>query len=202
MNICILGGTFDPVHRGHLVVAGVVAERLQPAEVVFIPAGEPWLKSRRPVTPAADRLAMVRLAVDALPGMSVSTVEIERPGPSYTVDTLRRIKGELEPGDELFFILGWDNLLDLPRWHEPQELISLCKLVAVPRIGRRVPDAATLEATLPGLPERVILLDKPEIDISATVIRDRVRLGLSIDHLVPHEVAAYILQHNLYREAA
>ena len=199
MNICILGGTFDPIHRGHLVVAQVVRERLCPAEIIIVPAGEPWLKTGRPITPAADRLAMVRLAVDGQTGLSISTVEIDRPGPSYTVDTLRFLFSSLPPEDELYFVLGWDNLLDLSRWHEPEEIIALCKLVAVPRIGSRVPDAVTLEKCLPGLSQRVVLLDKPEIDISATVIRQRIKLGLPINHLVPDEVADYIREHRLYR---
>jgi nicotinate-nucleotide adenylyltransferase len=199
MNRCVLGGTFDPIHRGHLVVAHIVRERLCPAEVIVVPAGEPWLKSGRSVTPAADRLAMVELAVAGHTGLSVSTVEIDRPGPSYTVDTLRFLKSSLPAEDELFFILGWDNLLDLSRWREPEEIIKLCKLVAVPRIGSRVPDAAALEKCLPGLSQRVVLLDKPEIDISATVIRERVKLGLPINDLVPDGVAEYIGSHRLYR---
>jgi nicotinate-nucleotide adenylyltransferase len=200
MNIAVLGGTFDPVHSGHLVVAGVVLERLAPAEVVFVPARQPWLKAYRRISPVADRLEMVRLAIGGNPHYRLSTAETERPGPTYTVDTIRELASRISPQDELFFILGWDNLLDLSRWHQPAELISLCKLVAVPRIGFRVPDAATLERLLPGLSQRVVLLDKPEIDISASVIRERVRLGLPISHLVPPGVEAYIKEHKLYLE--
>ena len=198
-KVCVLGGTFDPIHRGHLIVAGVVRERLSSAEVMLVPAGQPWLKSERAIATAADRLAMVRLAAAGQCGLSVSTIEIERSGPSYTVDTLRALKTVLPSGDELYFILGWDNLLDLPRWHKPEEIIRLCRLVAVPRIGSRVPEAAALEKRLPGLSGRVILLDKPEIDISATVIRERVKLGLPINHLVPDAVGHYIQEHHLYR---
>ncbi len=202
MNKCILGGTFDPIHRGHLMVAAVVKERVCPAEIIIMPAGNPWLKSGRTIASAADRLAMVKLAIDDKPGIAISTLEIDRPGPSYTVDTLRILRKSLPQGDELFFILGWDNLLELPRWREPEEIIKLCRLIAVPRIGSRVPDTATLESLLPGLSQRVILLDKPEIDISATVIRERVMLGLPVDHLVPEAVAEYIQKHHLYRNSA
>ena len=202
MNKCILGGTFDPIHRGHLLVASVVREKLCPAEVMLMPAGNPWLKSGRIVASAADRLAMVRLAAEGQTGLSVTTLEIDRPGPSYTVDTLRTLRKSLLPGEELFFILGWDNLLELSRWCEPEKIIQLCRLVAVPRIGSRVPDSVTLEKLLPGLSQRVILLEKPEIDISATVIRERVKLGLPVNHLVPDAVADYIKNHQLYRNSS
>jgi nicotinate-nucleotide adenylyltransferase len=201
MNICVLGGTFDPVHRGHLMVAEVVRSRLQPAEVVLVPAGNPWLKNEQNIASAADRLAMVRLAAAEM-GLQISTLEIERPGPSYTVDTLRTLKASLPPEDELYFILGWDNLLDLARWQAPEEILKLAKLIAVPRVGSRVPDLDMLEKGLPGLAQRVVLLDKPEIDIAATVIRERVRLGLPIKHLVPEAVANYIRECSLYKESA
>jgi nicotinate-nucleotide adenylyltransferase len=176
----------------------VVSERLAPAEVVFVPAGQPWLKADRRISPIADRIEMVRLATQSNRRYRLSTVETERSGPTYTVDTIRELKSQVSAQDELYFILGWDNLLDLPRWHKPAELISLCKLVAVPRIGFRVPEEATLEKLLPGLSKRVILLDKPEIDISASVIRERVTRGLPISQLVPPEVEDYIREHRLY----
>jgi nicotinate-nucleotide adenylyltransferase len=196
--MAVLGGTFDPIHIGHLMVADVVRERLAPAEVIFVPAGQPWLKAERRISSVADRIEMVRLAIQGNRHYSLSTVETERSGPTYTVDTIRELKSQVSPRDELYFILGWDNLLDLPRWHKPAELISLCKLVAVPRIGFRVPDDTTLEKLLPGLSKRVILLDKPEIDISASVIRERVSRGSPITNLVPPAVEAYIKEKGLY----
>jgi nicotinate-nucleotide adenylyltransferase len=199
MNVAVLGGTFDPVHVGHLMVAQAVRERLAPAEVVFVPAGQPWLKEGKPVSPAADRLAMVSLALDAHPGLRVSSIEIERGGPTYTVDTIRDLRACLPLEDDLYFVVGWDNLLDLGRWHSPAELIMLCRLVAVPRVGYRVPDRESLEKILPGLSKRVVLLDKPEIDISASVIRERARLGQSLAHLVPPAVENYIKEKGLYR---
>ncbi len=199
MKIGFLGGTFDPIHSGHLVVAEEVRTRLELALVLFVPAGQPWLKANNAISAAEHRLQMVRLAIAGKPYLELSTLELEREGPTYSVDTLRALKKKGSSNDELFFILGWDNLLDLPRWHQPVKLISLCRLVAVPRVGCPVPDLAKLENEIPGVSSRVILLDKPEIDISASVIRERVRRGLSIGSLVPEAVAEYISEHGLYR---
>jgi nicotinate-nucleotide adenylyltransferase len=202
VKIAVLGGTFDPIHSGHLMVAAVVCERLASTEVVFVPAGQPWLKADRLISPVADRIEMVRLAIRGNRHYRLSAVETERFGPTYTVDTIRELKAQVSDQDELHFILGWDNLLDLPRWHKPMELISLCKLVAVPRIGFRVPEETTLEKLLPGLSKRVILLDKPEIDISASIIRERVSRGLPITNLVPPAVEAYIRGKGLYKSSS
>jgi nicotinate-nucleotide adenylyltransferase len=110
------------------------------------------------------------------------------------------MRREIEDKDELFFIIGWDNLMELPRWHQPERLVSLCRLVAVPRVGFPVPDLASIEASIPGISQRVIMLDKPQIDTSASVIRERVRQGLSISHLVPEAVEKYIKEKGLYLE--
>jgi nicotinate-nucleotide adenylyltransferase len=125
-------------------------------------------------------------------------MEVERSGPSYTVDTLTGLKGQLGNGDELFFILGWDNLSQLPQWHQPSHLVKICHLVAVPRVGYQIPDLNSLEEAVPGLSQSVILLETPQIDISASVIRERVALGLSIHHLVPEPVERYIKHYKLY----
>ena len=200
MNIGVLGGTFDPIHIGHLVVADEVTTRLSLDEVLFMPAGQPWLKVSNTISAAGHRLQMVRLAIAGNPHFSLSTLEVERAGPTYTVDTIKELREKYGTDNELFFILGWDNLEDLPRWHQPELLISMCRLVAVPRVGYPVPDLDSLEEVIPGLSQRVIMLDKPEIDISASVIRERVSQGLSISHLVPEEVEKYIKEHGLYRE--
>ncbi len=198
MNIGILGGTFDPIHLAHLAVAEEVRVRLDLAEIIFVPAGQPWLKANSPISVAEHRIQMVRLAIADKPYFKLSTLEIDRAGPSYSVDTIAELQGQLGAGDELFFILGWDSLAELPLWHEPSQLIQMCRLVAVPRPGYSVPDLKKLEAKVPGLSQRVILMDKPEIDISATEIRNRVAQGLSISHLVPEPVERYIKQHRLY----
>lgn len=200
MNIGVLGGTFDPVHVGHLVVAEEARAKLELAEVLFVPAGEPWLKANNAISPAEHRLEMVRLAIAGKAHFKLSTMEIERAGPTYTVDTITELQTRLNVGDELFFILGWDNLNQLPQWHQPSRLIELCRLVAVPRVDSPTPDLGSLEAAIPGLSQRVILLDEPRIDVNASQIRERVARGLSISQLVPEAVERYIKQHRLYRE--
>jgi nicotinate-nucleotide adenylyltransferase len=198
MNIGVMGGTFDPIHIGHLIVVEAVRARLNLAEILFVPAGQPWLKVDSPISPAEHRVEMVRLALADKPYFKLSTMEIERAGPTYTVDTITELKAQLGAEDELFFILGWDNLAELPRWRQPSRLIQMCRLVAVPRPGSPRPDLKALEAIIPGLSQRVALMDKPEIDISASAIRNRVAQGLSIHHLVPEPVGRYIKEHKLY----
>ena len=198
MNIGVLGGTFDPVHKGHLIVAEEAKTRLNLAEVIFVPAGQPWLKADIPISPAEHRLQMLRLAIGDKPHFKLSTIEIERAGASYTIDTIAKLQGQLGNGDELFFILGWDSLAELPQWREPKRLIKLCYLVAAPRPGYPRPKLKALEASIPGISQRVMVLDEPYIDISASVIRDRVARGLSVRHLVPEAVNRYIKEHGLY----
>jgi len=198
MKIGVLGGTFDPIHNGHLAAVEQAIDRLKLAEVIFMPVGQPWLKRERRITPAEHRLQMVRLAIADKPYFSLSAMEVERAGPSYTVDTMAELRSQLGAGDELFFILGWGSLAELPRWREPDRLIQLCRLVAVPRPGSPTPDLEALESTIPGISRQVILLDKPRIDISASAIRQRVARGLPIQHLVPGSVAEYIAQNRLY----
>lgn len=198
MNIGVLGGTFDPIHNGHIIVAEEVRARLNLAEVILVPAGQPWLKQDRPILAAEHRVQMVRLAIAGRPHFKLSTIEVEREGPSYTIDTIAELRAQFGAEDELFFIVGWDNLAQLPQWQEPSRLIKMCYLVAVPRPGYPPLDLPFLETVIPGLSQRLIVLDKPEIDISATEIRNRVGQGLSIHRLVPEPVEKYIRQHKLY----
>jgi nicotinate-nucleotide adenylyltransferase len=198
MNTGILGGTFDPVHNGHLIVADVARAQLNLNEVLFIPAGQPWLKPERIITAAEHRLQMLRLALDDTPYFSINEIEIERSGPTYTADTLTVLKEQLNAEDELFFILGQDSLMQLPQWHEAPNLIELCYLVAAPRPGVKKPDLKALEAAIPGVTQRVMLMKQPQVDINATDIRERVARGLSVRHLVPEPVNRYIKEHRLY----
>ena len=198
MNIGVLGGTFDPIHMGHLIIAEEIRGQLDLTEVLFVPAGEPWLKMNNSISPAEHRVQMVRLAIADESFFKLSTIEIERAGPSYTIDTITQLKGQIEAEDKLFFILGWDNLMQLPQWSEPSRLVQMCNLVAVPRVGYAPPDLNTLEAAIPGLSQCVILLGTPQIEISSSEIRSRVTRGLSIHHLVPEPVERYIRQHGLY----
>jgi len=200
MKLGVLGGTFDPIHNGHLAVADEVRKRLEPDEILFMPTRQPWLKAGKPLTEAEHRIEMVRLAIADKPYCKLSTIEIERAGPSYTVDTMAELRIQLGNRSELFFILGWDSLAELPEWREPGQIIRLCRLVAVPRPGYPRPDLDLLESSIPGLMERVTILDKPEVDVSASDIRERVARGKSISGLVPEAVERYIKEKGLYRK--
>jgi len=195
----LLGGTFDPPHVGHLQIAEEARRKLNLDEVVFIPAGLPWVKASMRVSPARHRLEMTKLAVARMPYFSVNDIEINRPGPSYTWQTLGELKKQY-PADELYFILGWDNLTALPSWQHPDRIIKAACLVAAPRVGSPRPDLHALDAAVPGLAARSIILTEPEIDVSATAIRERVRLSQPINHLVPEPVAEYIQRHSLYKQ--
>jgi nicotinate-nucleotide adenylyltransferase len=200
VNIGILGGTFDPIHIGHLVVAEEARTKLGLSEVLFVPAGQPWLKQARDITPAAHRVEMVRRAIADNPQFKLCTLEVERPGPSYTVDTLTFLQKQLGSQASLFFILGRDTLAELPLWQEPRKVIQLCRLVVPPRLGSR--DLRHLEEAIPGLLDKVIQLDMPVIGISSSEIRHRIAQGLPIRYLVPSVVEKYIAEHRIYQVSA
>ncbi len=197
-KVGILGGTFDPVHNGHLAIAEEARAQLELEEVLFVPTGQPWMKADSSITPARHRVAMVRLAIEDRSFCRMSLVEIENGGVSYTVDTLKKLRIEYERQAELFFIMGWDNLPALPRWKAPTGIIELCTLVAVPRPGSPPPDLAPVEKKVPGLTKHLIILEKPLVDISATAIRERVAKGQDISGMVPWAVAEYIRENRLY----
>ncbi len=198
MRLGVLGGTFDPPHVGHLILAEVARAGLELEKVLFVPAGNPWRKADQDVTPAEHRLAMVRLMVASDPYFEVSTLEVERDGPSYTVDTLEALRLQYGPGLELYFILGEDALHDLPNWKEPARIVSLAWLAVAPRPAEGGRTRADLEAAVPGLLERIVTLPMPTIDISSTALRERAGSGLSLRYLVPLGVEEYILCHGLY----
>jgi len=198
MNIGVMGGTFDPIHNGHMAVAEEARTRLALEEIMFIPAGQPWLKADRMVIAAEHRVEMVRLAIADKPYFSLSSMEIERPGPTYTADTLAELRGQLGFEDELYFIIGMDDLAQLTRWKDPDKLVKLCFVVVAPRPGYRQPDLESMEKGIPGLSRRVIFMDRPELDISASEIRHKVAKGLSISHFVPESVDRYIREQGLY----
>jgi nicotinate-nucleotide adenylyltransferase len=199
MKIGVLGGTFDPVHRGHIMVAEEARASLTLSRLLMVPAGSPPFKGYKPIASAEHRLAMLRLAVAGMTGIEVSTIEIERPGPSYTVDTIAALRKQYGKDDEIYFIIGRDSLEQFPDWREPARIISLCMLAAVPRPGWDQPDMQVMEGRLPGISERIVFLEKPRVDISASAIRKMVADGKSIESLVPEPVAEYIQQHKLYR---
>lgn len=198
MKLGVLGGTFDPPHVGHLILAEEARSRLDLSKVLFVPAGDPWRKAEQSVTLAQHRLAMARLTVAEDPNFEVSTLEVEREGPSYTVDTLEALHQQHGPGLELYFVLGQDALYDLPNWRDPVRIVALARLAVARRPGNEEISAADLEAAVPGLSERVVPLSMPTIDISSTALRERARAGLSLRYLVPPGVEEYIRRHRLY----
>ncbi|MBN1367620.1 MAG: nicotinate-nucleotide adenylyltransferase [Dehalococcoidales bacterium] len=198
MKTGVFGGTFDPIHNGHLAIAEEVRSQVDLQEIWFMPAGQPWLKAERPISPAAQRVQMVELAIAGKPYFKLSLVEVTRPGPSYTIDTILELRKQLKKA-ELYFILGWDSLLSLPLWKDALRLITLCRLVAIPRPGIDLPDLTVLEQSIPGITQKVIMLEKPNLDISATEIREKAAAGKPIGKLVPKSVADYIKKNKLYR---
>jgi len=191
MRIGVLGGTFDPIHIAHLLLAEQAREQLQLDRVLFIPAGDPWRKAHRKVAPAKDRLAMTRLAIAGEAGFEVDDCEVTRDGPTYTADTLRDLRGRLGPDGELFLLLGEDALADLPFWHDPEGIAEQATIVVAPRGGAVLPE-------LPFDAERVVRIEMPYLEISSTDLRERARHGRSLRYLVPDAVAAYIREHKVY----
>lgn len=199
MNIGVLGGTFDPIHMGHLMIAEEARRRLGLGRVLFIPAGQPWLKLDRPITSAAHRLEMVRRAIVGKAYCELLTTEVDRAGPSYAVDTIGILRQQLGAEATFFLLLGWDSLAELHRWKEPSRLVQMCQLVAVPRPGFSPPDLEALESSITGITQSVVWLDMPPVDVSSSDIRKRVAEGLPVGNLVPAEVARYIEEQGLYR---
>lgn len=201
-RVGVLGGTFDPVHYGHLVIAEEVYAALDLAEMVFVPAGHPPHKPESMVAPAHHRLAMLELAITGNPHFSISRVDLERPGPSYTVETLRLLRRQWGEQTALFFLIGWDSLEDFLTWRDPAGILEqLSYLVAVRRPGYAEEDGyrASLEARLPGITERLLVVPVPQLEISSTELRERVAEGRPIRYQLPERVEQYIEQYNLYQ---
>lgn len=193
----IFGGTFDPIHVAHLAVAEAALDDLGLASVTFIPAGEPPHKRDRTISPAEHRFAMVQAAVAGNPGFRVSRIEMDRDGPSYTVDTLAALatEGGALP---LALIMSMDSYLDLPDWREPQRVLALAALVVTPRDGIADAEPDFLERHFPGMTARVVMLRGPRLRLSASDLRARAAAGRSLRYLVPDAVSAYISDHALY----
>ena len=191
-----MGGTFDPVHHGHLSAANEVAALFDLDEVVFVPTGQPWQKSDRVVSAAEDRYLMTVVATASNPHFSVSRIDIDRPGPTYTVDTLRDLRDAYGGDAELFFITGTDALAQILGWRNADELFTLAHFVGVNRPGYEAVDVAAF-------PEgSVSLVQVPALAISSSDCRERVRGGRPISYLVPDGVAQYIAKRRLYRDAS
>lgn len=198
MDIGVLGGTFDPIHLGHLIIAEEARLRLGLAEVFFLPAGQPWLKGIRNIAAKEHRLEMIRLAIGSNLNFKVSTIELDQPGPSYSVESIPLLNRQLGVDVRLYFLVGIDALAELHSWKEPARLVDTCQLVGVTRPGYRDFDWSSLERVIPGASQRIVLLEVPEIGISSSEIRERVARGLSIRYLVPEPVERYIREHGLY----
>jgi nicotinate-nucleotide adenylyltransferase len=197
VRLGVLGGTFDPVHIGHLALAEQARAQLELERVLWVPSGDPWRKTDRTVTPAKHRAAMVRLAIEGHTSYELCLLEIERSGPSYSVETLAELQ-RTEPGSEQFFLLGLDALEDLPNWCEPTRLIELAMLAVAARGGKRTA-ARELDRLVPGLGVRVVWLEMPHLDVSATELRRLAAEGAGLRDRTPASVEAYIRKHRLYR---
>jgi nicotinate-nucleotide adenylyltransferase len=187
-----MGGTFDPIHHGHLVAASEVADRFALDEVIFAPTGESYHRANREVSPAEHRYLMAVIATASNPRFWVSRVDIDRPGPTYTIDTIRDITA-LRSGAELFFITGADALSQILSWHDHDEMFKMARFVGVTRPGYELSDEH-----LPS--DAVTLVDVPAMAISSSAVRDRVRGGRPVWYLVPDGVVQYIAKHRLYRD--
>jgi nicotinate-nucleotide adenylyltransferase len=194
-RIGLMGGTFDPIHHGHLVAAEEARWQFQLDQVLFVPTGQPWQKPVG-VSPAEDRYQMTVIATASNPAFSVSRIEIDQPGPTYTVDTLRRLRSELGDQTRLYFITGADAVLHILTWKDREEVLALAEFIAATRPGY---DLAKLAERLPGPRERLHLMEIPMLAISSTEIRARVARGAPIQYLVPDGVVRYLAERGLYR---
>lgn len=201
-RVGLMGGTFDPIHYGHLAIAEEVRFTLDLAEMVFVPAGQPPHKQGATVATAHHRLTMLELALASNPHFSISTIDIERPGPSYTVDTLRLLREQWGEQTGIYFVIGWDSLEYFLTWHDPAGILAqLAFLVAVRRPGYE-DEPGTLERIeqrLPGIRHRLLVVPAPQLEISATDLRQRVATGRPITYQLPEKVEQYIADHRLYR---
>ena len=203
MRLGIFGGTFDPIHLGHLILAEHCREACRLDRVLFIPAGQPPHKSDRQITPGKLRLEMVELAIAGHPTFAASSVEMDRQGPSYSAETLAELAKQ-NPGAELFFLMGSDSLVDLPLWYQPARIAELATLVVATRPGAERPTVGPIRDVIgPVATERLLqhTVEIPLVQISSSGIRSRVAAGQSVRYLVPRAVECYIETHGLYKRS-
>ena len=200
MRLGIMGGTFDPVHLGHLMIAERARDELGLDQVLFVPAGVPWLRGDVKVTPAQHRIRMIALAIEGNQHFSASRVEIDRPGATYTVDTLDHLRDKYGYAGDVVFIIGLDALEHLDRWKDPERLLDLCTLAVFHRgeTGTAETVLAHLRRKLPGIERKLTWVDWRPVDISSSDIRRRVALARSVRYQVPESVGQYIREHGLY----
>ena len=221
LKLGLLGGSFNPIHNGHLGLAAHVLDKLQLDRVLFIPTGDPPHKRDGSLAPAKHRYEMIQLAIADTPAFSLSDIEIRRIGKSYTIDTVRTLRQQFGSSTELYFLIGLDAFLDVPNWKDPQELLRLCRFVVVPRPGQSFQSLATMPLLPLRDPQALVQLDTgesfrleiadplcrgiiclpiPPCSTSSSDIRQRIRNGTALANLLPPLVESYILQHRLYQE--
>jgi nicotinate-nucleotide adenylyltransferase len=200
-RVGLLGGTFDPIHVGHLILAEVARTEVPLDEVLFVPAGQPPHKLSEHHTSPQQRLCMLELAIADNPRFRLSTADLHRPGPHYSADMVALLQHELGPATELFFLMGLDSLANIMTWHAPARLLEQCRLVVGRRPGYSV-DIDHIERHLPGLRERLIFVDMPLIDIAGVDLRARAHAGRSLRYQVPEAVCRYIAAEGLYQNEA
>jgi len=200
-HVGLLGGTFDPVHYGHLILAEEARHALSLDQVLFVPAGEPPHKLGEPHTAPDHRFRMLELAIEDNPAFGISRVDLDRPGPHYSVDMVRLVQEEQGPNVELFFLMGLDSLMNILTWHEPAKLLEQCRLVVADRPGFSV-DLSDLTAHLPDFEEKLNFISMPLIEIAGVDLRRRVRDGRPIRYQVPEAVRYYIEERRLYRDSS
>jgi nicotinate-nucleotide adenylyltransferase len=198
-RVGIFGGTFDPIHYGHLTAAEECRQALGLDVVLFMPAGDPPHKRGIALSPAVDRVTMVELAIAGNEAFRLSRVDVDRAGPSYSVAALDRLRAEWGPAAELWFVMGADSLAEILTWRDPARLLRLTRIAAVNRPGAPPPRPAELAARLPGAAERIDLIEIPDLAISGTALRRRVASGQTIRYQLPDAVERYVRERGLYR---
>jgi nicotinate-nucleotide adenylyltransferase len=198
VRIGIFGGTFDPPHVGHLILAAEAHTQLKLRLILWVPTAVPPHKLGDTISPVEDRLAMLRLALQDEAAFEISMVDIERPGPHFTLDMLRLLR-EANPGGELILVIGGDSLHDLPDWHRPVEVVAACDEIGVMRRPGDQVDLPVLEAKVPGLRSKVRFVNSPLLEISSQDIRERVKKDLPFKYFVPPAVHKFIVSRGLYR---
>ena len=197
-RIGVLGGTFDPPHVGHLGLAAMAADALDLDRVLFMPAAQPPHKGERPISRSTDRLLMTRLAILSDPAFELNALEMERAGPSYTIDSVIELK-RLHPDAQLYLLMAADSLAQIDTWREPDRLLEAVEWAVGPRPGSELPDRSALEARFGDRAPRIHLLDGPALDVSSSEIRRRVAAGHTIRYLVPRDVEEMIIDRRMYR---
>ncbi|MEK6574110.1 MAG: nicotinate-nucleotide adenylyltransferase [Chloroflexota bacterium] len=198
MNLGVFGGTFDPPHLGHLILAEAARDQLQLDKVLWVVAGQSPLKQDRQISPAEIRVEMVLAAIADNPALALSRVDLDRPAPHYTVDTLKLLRRE-SPDAELYFLMGEDSLRDLPRWRSPGEIIGQAWLAVSQRPGTEF-DLSDLESAVPGVSARVKWVQAPQLEIASSDIQRRIREGRTVRYMLPPEVRKIIHREKLYRK--